>query len=107
MIALHEAALFRVELRARMPFRDGIATMTEMPHVFLRLGFDFDGVRQAGFSADNLPPKWFTKNPDQPFAAEVEGMLAVIRAAVRHARAVRAATPFAFWRELYSEQSTW
>jgi hypothetical protein len=34
VITLLSAELFRIELKARMPFRYGIATMTEVPHVF-------------------------------------------------------------------------
>jgi len=107
MIALAAAELCRIPLRARMPFRYGIVTMTEVPHVILRLTFDLDGRRQAGVAADHLPPKWFTKDPSRALGEEIEEMLAVIRAAVRHARAVRAATPFQFWRELYSAQAAW
>ncbi|GIK99743.1 MAG: mandelate racemase [Alphaproteobacteria bacterium] len=107
MIALLSVALSRIPLKARMPFRYGIATMTEVTHVFLRLEFDFDGKVQSGLAADHLPPKWFTKDPSRPLDEEVAEMLAVIRAAVGHARAIRAATPFLFWRELYAAQSTW
>src|SRR4051812_47928526 len=104
MITLRDAELFRVPLRTRMPFRYGIATMTEVPHVILRLTFDFDGTAQSGLAADHLPPKWFTKDPARALQDEIDEMLVVIRAAVANARAVRAATPFAFWRELYAAQ---
>ena len=107
MITLRDAELFRIELRARMPFRYGIATMTDLPHVILRLTFDFDGATQAGLAADHLPPKWFTKDPMRPPGEEIEEMLAVIRAAIAHTRSVKAATPFAFWRELYETQAQW
>jgi hypothetical protein len=107
MIFLRDAELFRLELRTRMPFRYGIATMTTLPHVFLRLTFEINGRIQAGITADHLPPKWFTKNPSQPPAEEIAAMLAVIRRAVAHARALRAPTPFQFWRELYAAQSDW
>ena len=107
MIALRSAALSRIPLKARMPFRYGIATMTEVTHVFLRLAFDFDGRPESGLAADHLPPKWFTKDPNRALDEEVTEMLAVIRAAVGHARAIKAATPFLFWRELYAAQSAW
>ncbi len=107
MITLRDAELFRVPLRARMPFRYGIATMTELPHVIMRLTFDLDGTTLAGLAADHLPPKWFTKDPARPLGEEIDEMLAVIRAAVAHARGVRAATPFAFWREVYAAQMAW
>jgi hypothetical protein len=107
MITLRHAEIFRIQLRARMPFRYGIVTMTEVPHVILRLAFDLDGRAAEGVAADHLPPKWFTKDPNRPLAEEIEEMLAVIRAAVNHARALRAATPFQFWQTLYAAQAAW
>jgi hypothetical protein len=107
MITLKSAELFRFEHRARIPFRYGIATMTECPHAIVRLTFDFDGTRQAGLAADHLPPKWFTKDPKRALEDEVKEMVRVVRAAVTHAGALRAATPFAFWRELYAAQAAW
>ncbi len=107
MITLKHAELFRCDLRARMPFRYGIATMTWLPHVILRATFEIDGVTHTGLAADNLPPKWFTKDPTRLLEEEVEEMLLVIRAAVRHARVIRGATAFAFWRELYGAQAAW
>ena len=101
MIQLRDSELFRIQLKARMPFRYGIATMTEVPHVFLRLTFDFDGTPATGVSADHLPPKWFTKDPKRALDEEIEEMLLVLRTAVVNARQLSAATPFAFWRELY------
>jgi hypothetical protein len=107
MITLRSAELFRLQLKARMPFRYGIATMTEVPHVFLRLGFDFGGKTQTGVAADHLPPKWFTKDPNRALGEEIDEMLMIIRTAVAHARAIRAQTPFAFWRTLYDVQAAW
>lgn len=107
MIKLRDAEIFSQPLKARMPFRYGIATMTEVTHVFLQLTFDFDGRVQAGVAADHLPPKWFTKDPQRPLEEEIEEMLLVIRTALGHARATTAATPFAFWRSLYDAQAAW
>ena len=107
MITLKSAELFRFEHRARIPFRYGIATMTECPHAIVRLTFDIDGRSQAGLAADHLPPKWFTKDPKRALEDEVDEMVRVLRAAVMHARRIRAATPFAFGRELYDAQSAW
>ncbi len=107
MIALKDAALFQTRLRARMPFRYGIATMTEVPHVILRIVFDIDGAAWEGLAADHLPPKWFTKDPNRALPEEIDEMLAVIRHAVGAARAVRAPTPFLFWRELHAAQAAW
>jgi hypothetical protein len=107
MIELREAAVAKLQLRARLPFRYGVATMTQVPHLILRLTFAFDGKLQAGLAADNLAPKWFTKNPARSVESEIEEMLAVIRTAVSLARDIRASGVFAFWRELYSRQAAW
>jgi hypothetical protein len=107
MIILRHAELCRIPLRARMPFRYGIVTMTQVPHVFLRLAFDLDGRAPEGIAADHLPPKWFTKDPNRPLGEEIDEMLEVIRAAVAHARTLRAATPFQFWQALYAAQAAW
>ena len=107
MITLRSAELARLELKARMPFRYGIATMTEVPLLVARLTFEIDGVAATGVAADLLPPKWFTKDPKRGLADEIDEMLRVIRAAIGHARTLAAATPFAFWRELYAAQSAW
>lgn len=106
MITLRESELFQIPLRLRMPFRYGIATLTELPHAIARLTFEIDGRPQVGFAADNLPPKWFTKDASRAPAAEIAELWDVIRSALRQAQTIRAATPFAFWRELYAAQST-
>ncbi len=107
MIQLRDAELFRLPLRARMPFRYGIVTMTEVPHVILRLTFEFAGRASEGLAADHLPPKWFTKDPNRPLGEEIDEMLAVIRAAVAAARTIQAANPFQFWQQLYAAQAAW
>ena len=107
MVTLQHAELFRIELTLRMPFRYGIATLTELPHVILRADFEIDGVSHTGFAADNIPPKWFTKDPARAPADEIAEMIDVIRGAIGQARGIRAASPFAFWRELYAAQAAW
>lgn len=107
MIRLLSAELFRLDLRLRLPFRYGIVTLTEVPQIIARLTFELGGVREHGLAADILAPKWFTKDPGRPVAEEIEEMLGVIRAAVRHAHGLRAPSPFAFWRELDQAQTLW
>lgn len=107
MIVVRRAELFRIELKLRMPFRYGIATLTALPHAILRLTFDINGVEYQGHAGDNLPPKWFTKDATRAPADEIVEMFDVIRAAVRQATPVRAATPFAFWRDVWAAQSEW
>ncbi len=110
MITLRSAELLQFDLRLRMPFRYGIATLTELPQATIRAEFEIDGVVQVGLAADNLPPKWFTKNASRAPAEEITELIEVVRAAAVHAREVsgsRAATPFSFWRALDEAQKAW
>lgn len=99
--------LVRHDISTRMPFKYGIATMTHVPHLFVRIEARFDGVSQKGISADHLPPKWFTKEPDKDPLEEIDDMLRVIEKAGEHARAISGDSVFNIWQRLYREQDTW
>src|SRR5439155_6559283 len=99
--------IHRVDLKTRMPFKYGIATMTETPHVFVRLWVQVDGKLSVGIAADHLPPKWFTKRPEQPIADEIAEMLRVIQHALAAATGMEAESPFDLWRQLEAAQSAW
>lgn len=95
-------------MRTRMPFKYGIASMTALPHVFARVHLTVDGQTQAGLASDHLPPKWFTKNPDTPFEDDLAEMLDVIQTACRLAEGLpSAATVFELWESLYASQKAW
>ena len=81
--------------------------MTHLPHVFIRVAACFDEEEQRGVSADHLPPKWFTKDPDRDPREEIDDMLSVIENAGSLAKEVEAETVFNFWRDLYSRQDAW
>ena len=95
------------ELRTRMPFRYGIATMTSTPHAFVRLLVQVEQQVAVGIAADSLPPKWFSKDPARPLGEEVDEMLHVIEHALDAAAGIRADTPFDAWRQLYEAQARW
>jgi hypothetical protein len=62
----------------------------------------------VGYSADNLPPKWFTKDPGQPYEDEKREMLDVIRHACRVAvEAGERGSVFELWRDVYEGQKAW
>ena len=90
-----------------MPFRYGIATMTEMPEVFVRLWVEVDGQEWMGISSDCLPPKWFTKAPNKPVAEEIDEMLRVIQRALAQSIGLEGSSPFDVWLKLYKEQASW
>ncbi len=93
------------QLHTRIPFRYGIATMTHVTHLFLKVHVDIDGRTYTGVAADNLPPKWFTKDPDSPVEQDVEQMRSVIRSACSIAEAAgTASSVFALSKSIGDEQ---
>ncbi len=100
---------FSVKGRTRFPFRYGIASMTEVPHLFLRTRVTVGGKSSCGLTAEGLPPKWFTKNPATTFDQDLPEMLEVIRHAATLAAQIAktSVTFFDFWRELYRQQTSW
>ncbi len=95
--------------RTRFPFRYGIASMTEVPHLFVRTRVKVGNESSFGLTSEGLPPKWFTKNPATTFDQDLPEMLEVIGHAAKLAEQI-AETPvsfFDFWRELYREQYLW
>ena len=106
---VHELSFFRLPMETRFPFRYGIASMTRLPHLFVVADVEIDGRRDTGFSAEGLPPKWFTKNPETTFDDDdLPGMLLVIRHAASAAIDIGSQTTFFdWWRELYETQYSW
>ena len=95
--------------RTRFPFRYGIASMTEVPHLFVRTTVTLAGKSSFGLTAEGLPPKWFTKNPATTFEQDLPEMLQVISHAAKLAEQIAKApvSYFDLWRELYRQQSDW
>ena len=106
-LRLLEATLHRTGTQTRMPFRFGIAVMTEAPHVFLHGTYEIDGRTVTGVAAEGLLPKWFDKSPDKGPQQELDELLLVIRQAVAFAREIPASNAFQFWRQLYAAQMPW
>jgi hypothetical protein len=107
-IAVERVDCFVLNMRTRMPFRYGIATLTVVPHLLVRLRARVDGRPQEGQAAEGLPPKWFTKDPQASFRQEVEDMLRVIRhGAALAVEAGEQPSPFDLWWAVYRAQATW
>jgi hypothetical protein len=106
-VRLREARLFETPTFTRMPFRFGIAVMTEAPHVFLHATFDVDGRTANGIAAEGLLPKWFDKDPAKRVQDEIVEMLLVIRQAAKFAESLPALPVFRFWRAVYDAQLAW
>src|SRR5438874_934406 len=106
-IIIRRFDIHRLDLRTRMPFRYGIATMTDVPEVFVRLWVEIGGKEWAGIASDCLPPKWFTKIPGKPLVEEIDEMLRVIQSALSLAVDLRGSSAFEVWQQLYDAQSAW
>src|SRR5688572_19105774 len=107
-LSLRAVDLRILNMRTRLPFRYGIVTMTSVPHLFVRATFNVDGVKQDGFAADHLPPKWFTKDPNSHFRDDVQDMLAVIRSAFALGKETGPrATVYSLWSDVYAAQKRW
>jgi hypothetical protein len=108
MLHVRQVELHVLNMRTRMAFRYGIASMTALPHLFVRVEAEVRGKRVVGVASEGLPPKWFTKDPTTSFRQDLQGMLAVIQRACELALEVESAeTPFDWWRSLYSAQMAW
>jgi hypothetical protein len=78
-LALRAASCHLRNLRTRLPFRYGAVTLTRFPLLHLAVEVEAgDGRRTRGFAADNLPPKWFDKDPAKSFRDNVADQLAAI-----------------------------
>ena len=106
-IYVYHGDVFLFDVRTRLPFKYGIATMTRAPHAFVRARLEVDGKPASGVAADHLPPKWFTKDPARPIEEEIEEMLRVITHALGLAAGLRAPSPFDAWCQLNDAQAGW
>jgi len=107
-IKVQEIELRTLNMRTRMPFRYGIASLTELPHLFVHCTVEVNGNTESGIAADGLPPKWFTKNPDTTFRADLADMLRCIERACYLAQQVeRAESVFELWQQVYEAQLAW
>lgn len=104
-IVVTESELRKIQLKTRMPFRYGIASMTEFPLAFVRVRAQVDGVQSFGIASDLLPPKWFTKVPDKPLSEEIDEMLEIIHHALNRIVGIESATVFGLWQTLYEAQT--
>lgn len=95
--------------RTRFPFRYGIASMTDVPHVFVRTRVASGGRDADGCTAEGLPPKWFTKDPATTFEEDLPELLDSISHAIEIAESagLEPTSFFALWRTLDRRQREW
>ena len=81
--------------------------MTGAPHVFIRIMVEVDGKVHCGIAADNLPPKWFKKDPEQALDDEIHELLRVIQHALSRSLGQQGKSAFDLWQQIDSAQREW
>jgi len=106
---VHRIDFHRLDMQTRFPFRYGIASMSEVPHLFVRMHVEIDNRMWQGTSSEGLPPKWFTKNPATDFNTDdLPEMLSVIKQAADFAIMGQPHHSFfSWWMDLYEQQAAW
>jgi len=106
---IHQIDFHRLDMKTRFPFRYGIASMCEVPHLFVRMHVEIDNQMWQGTSSEGLPPKWFTKNPETDFKTDdLPEMLTVIKQAAQFAMTGNAHRDFfSWWMNLSEQQTVW
>jgi len=106
-IRILQGDIHLIDLRTRLPFKYGIATMTRAPQAFVRLQVEVDGHETVGIAADLLPPRWFTKVANQPLDQEIDEMLEAIDHAVAKSAGLAGPTAFDVWQRMFEAQDRW
>lgn len=108
VIKVRDVNINILNMRARMPFRFGIATMTALPHLFVQAEVEIDGYLYRGIASDGLVPKWFTKNQNTTYEEDINDMFTVINSACNFAKEVgNSPNVFELWQEIYIKQKQW
>jgi hypothetical protein len=112
-LKIENVTFFQIPTKTRFPFKYGIASMTEVPHLFAQIEMLANDRPGVGIASEGLPPKWFTKNPESRFEEDdLPEMLRVIgHAAKTLTTGLAAGEPgssfFEIWEELHEVQSRW
>ncbi len=105
-IVVKEVSLFERDVRLRMPFRFGAATMRGAPQLFAVIDVEGQNNRRAtGYAAEILAPKWFDKNPSLSNEQNFEQLRqAALKARASYLRC-GFSSPFGLFAENYAELS--
>ena len=103
-VALKETRFYMRNVRTRMPFRYGAATLVSVPILHVGVTAELgDSTPARGWAADILPPKWFDKDPAKEYGENVADLIAMARAAGKAygEASLRPRSLFAVWRDGY------
>ena len=103
-LKVHEVRQYVRNVRTRMPFRYGQATLTRVPILNLRVTVeDRAGRRAEGWSGDCLPPGWFDKRSGRTFPDDISSLRDVVAEAIGVYLGHSTATAFELWLDAYHE----
>ena len=96
-----------LNMHTRFPFQYGIASLTAIPHLFLKATVHLEGVGTVvGITSEGLPPKWFTKDPATRFEEDLPLFFEVIQYAADTATNSASGSFFELWKKLYDHQNS-
>ncbi|MEK3884391.1 hypothetical protein [Paenibacillus sp. PL2-23] len=104
-IEIQQVEVCEIPIQTRIPFRYGITTVREVNHVIIQLTASIDGEVVQGTAAENLMPRWFIKDKLLTISKEYKALIAVIKGAITHIKALRRGeSVFELWSRLYELQ---
>jgi hypothetical protein len=92
------------DVRLRMPFRFGVATLEQAPQAFVRARIVVNGKESEGAAAEMMVPKWFDKDPDLTNEQNFEQLRASLRLARDSYLASPENTAFGHAMDVYGPQ---
>jgi len=103
-IQIEDVSFGLIDGRTRLPFRFGIATLTQAPTLTVRVSARADGASTVGYASDLLVPKWFEKDPDKSVQDDVLALVKSARTAARLLmRPHEPSSVFDLWYSVYRE----
>jgi hypothetical protein len=104
-IRLEEVACFERDVKLRLPFRFGAATLTRATQAVIRLTLALDDGRTvSGIAAETLAAKWFDKNPLFSDEQNLQQLRQSLALAIDLYRAQGWSTPFGLYASSYQDQ---
>lgn len=103
-VSLNDVAFFMRNVRTRMPFKYGAATLTSVPILHAVAAVEVEGYGSVeGVAADILPPKWFDKDPDKDYEQNVADLVWSARQAAAAYIAAGTGPVFGLWHRAYAD----
>lgn len=101
-ISVKAVDFYMRNVRTRMPFKYGAATLTSVPILHVAATVEVDGYGCCrGVAADILPPKWFDKDPGKEYDRNVEDLLWSARRAAEAYLNGGTGSVFDLWHRAY------